>query len=1207
MQRLDSINPVAIPPCRLQDSKPGGLCTRKMPRPLGEESIHAQGTLLTKRTRYATTSCLNETSSHLRRGSVGGKGMFLDQMQRVGLSVPEFLCVTTEMVEAVEQHPLDIHHLTLCIPGIADELEQETCLAEIKTHINALPGASRDKRTNWLAGLSQFIASHDFYELIKDSEAARTIRSLDMPLPPVIVRSSGVNEDNFGDAQAGKYLSEVQEDKDVLRTCLKVMASGYQPGVCTTLQPMALIIQRCIDCRFGGVAMSYQSLQDDTIRIEYTAGQPRGAVAGLSDTRAHRIDIGRGTDQPEFTPGQVASRFILRKNRDGGYTEVKTSSFASDSEEQRLSDDSVAQLRKAVITLEDLLLCPVDVEFAIDHQDRLFLLQVRPITRLSGGMDFAMPTPDETLATGEGISEGFCTGTLWSATNQSADTMPEGAIVVARHGEPWMLEPEYLGRAAGFVFAAGGSNDHVAITLRQAGKPCLLAEYPAVTTGHGQQATLACGRFNATPEAFIVEGDLSAQLTQHRTASLASDAVKLPEVQASRDDLLPPEGTFERVDTGFCWLTGQNDRLLAFFAPGGGLDCLSRPVSLSMSGQRSAILAAAQTSIIQLVQGTEALLSGYQAFLQLAGHEKRQIKPLMDELPELISRFWVLKQTITSMLDSVDSSLNTNTVHPESPGRFQQWMATCQQLQSCLQQLHPGEAHLVQSIHDLIFALHNRFVDALGTVALVSGQGRRFVRGKITCVDHIPLGAEGLLRSSGLASIEQGQVRATLINMVDALIVNLHLGEHIATIELLENASGGRGRILRLKYTDKFADAEGGLETGKLKRMWFLARLLKATGVNKDAGDTKVRLNPAAGEITVECSQMASRESMQDAFDIVTVLLRKIRDFDFRLQQYPIFAADQWDFHMLAHRLDSDGSTEADRFAFNHCLFVEFFLHDMKKNGYYRFLSSQYQQFIDRAQQLRTFDSSYQELLMGDKTDQNLCRELLHHLLFFNTDIAVSLLEQTYNLQNKYFVLKPSHSYSLEYYFHPDQPLSDNEESLQRALLTHGIELASQSVRNDKNAVLPLLKKKGTNLAHVSETLRGDKDVVMVSVCQSGLALCYASPELRDDDEVVMAAITSYPGALFYASQRIRSDKRVVQRALKVNVLSLSGASKTLLGDREFMLSSIEHDAFAYNYCASELTADQTFRDAAIRCNPEVKKYLKHPPASDRQGRSTIL
>ena len=119
-----------------------------------------------------------------------------------------------------------------------------------------------------------------------------------------------------------------------------------------------------------------------------------------------------------------------------------------------------------------------------------------------------MPAPKDTLATGEGVSEGYCTCTRRSVRNQGA--------------EPCQREPSLwpgtenrgcwnLSRAAGFVFAEGGTNDHVAISLRQAGKPCLLAgeQYQALTTHHGQQATLACARFNGTPQAFIVEGDFS--------------------------------------------------------------------------------------------------------------------------------------------------------------------------------------------------------------------------------------------------------------------------------------------------------------------------------------------------------------------------------------------------------------------------------------------------------------------------------------------------------------------------------------------------------------------------------------------------------------------------------------------------------------------------------------------------------------------------
>ena len=1205
MERLDSINPIAMPPCQVQGSTTGRV--RKIKN--SHEHTHAQGAPLAKRTCYATASDLNKTSPHLRRESVGGKGMFLDKMQRNGLPVPEFQCVTTEMVQAIEQHAFDTHRLAPYIPGVMDELAPSTSLTNIKNHINTL--ANQDKRTGWLAGLSQFIASHDFYESVKESEAARNIRSLKTPPLPVIVRSSGINEDNYGDAQAGKYLSEVQGDKDVLRTCLKVLASGYRP--CTTLQPMALIIQHCIDCRYGGVAMSYQSLQDDRIRVEYTPGQPRGAVAGLSDTIAHSMLIVRGAGYPAFTVGQVSRRFALHKNDDGSYSEIETSHLGVDHERPQLSNNSVAQLRKAVLRLEDLLLCPVDLEFAIDHHDRLFLLQVRPITRLSGGMVFAMSKPEETLATGTEISEGYCTGTLWPATHLSADTMPDGAIVVARHGEPWMLEPEYLQRAGGFVFAAGGNNDHVAITLRQAGKPCLLAEYASVTGG--QQATLVCARLEGVPQAFLVAGDLSAQLTEHQTASSASEALTLPDVRSSRDDLRPPEGIFDQADTGFRWLTEQNARLLAFFATGGGLDCLANPMMLSMSAQRSELMATARVSINQLVQGAEALLYGYQAFLQPA---ERQVKPLLEELPGLITRFGALKQTITSTLDTITSYFNTEPA--DSPGRFRQWLVACQQLQSCLQELHPGQADQVLSVHDLIFAVHKRFVDALGTVASVSGQCRLTEKRNVTCIDYIPSGQQRLLRPSGKAIIEQLSARAkvTTINMVDALIVNLCLGNHIAIVELFENAEGAKGRTLRLKFSDCFCDPNG--EPSKLKRMWFLVQLLKAAGVNKEAGDMKVCINAVAGQMIVECPQMLSRHALQDAFETLVVLLNDIENADCFLGNSPLFVHDQWDFNKLAERLENTTSMTADRFAFNQCLFSDVFLNNERTSRYPKFLNNDYQHFIEGARRLVTFNGSHREMLtlMGDEISQHTRRQLLHHLLPLKAEIALPLLMQEYHLENEYFVLKPSCDYSLQFHIDPYQQLSSNLRERCQGILTEArLRFASPAVRNDKETMLSMVKKDGFFLKYVGEKikcdketmlsvvkkdgffleyvgekLRCDKEIVMAAVRETGSSLRFASPELQDDDEVVMAAITRQPSALRYASERIRSDRQLIQRLFKNNTGSLDYASKTLLNDPDFMLSLIKCHANAFFSRGNTLRSNRDFLAAAIQCNPEVKKYL---------------
>ena len=1184
MARCNNLSPWQDP-----GHKPSGPRKRKMPSQ--PENIHVQNSLSARRIRLSAATDLNETPPHLRQELVGDNGMFLGRMQEADLPIPQFQCVTTEMVQAIEQLPLDAHRLTPCIPGIADELAAKTSLADIKAHINALPAANRDKRTAWLSGLSKFIASDDFYELVNDSQAAGQIKSLKMPLPPLIVRSSGVND-------TWAYSSEVQGDEDVLRTCFRVMASGYRPSA--ALQPMALIIQHRVNCRYSGVAVSYQSFQDDTIRVEYTPGQPKGAVVELPRSDAYQIQISRGTDQPQFTPGLISHCFILaqkgNKNEVFAATEIRTP--ATGSEGHRLSDVLVVELGKTVIKLENLLLHPVDLEFAIDHQGRLFLLQVRPFIQLSSGVEFAMPTPGCTVATGEGVSEGYCTGTIWSAGNKGAEPLPEEAIIVARHGEPWMLKPEYLDRAAGFVFAAGGKSDPVAITLRQAGKPCLLAgkQYQAVATRHDQQATLVCARFYGTPQAFIVAGDLSAQLTQRRTASSASDAVKLPEAQAPRDDLLPPEGTFDRIDTGFRWLTEQNARLLAFFAPGMGLDCLSSPLALSMSAQRSEILAAARVSINRLVRGAEALINGYKAFFQPAvpygGMWIYQVK-----FSELIQRFNALKETITSKLDTITFDLN-NTRPAEFPVSFRQWITTCQELQSCLQALNPAKADEFQSVHELIFLLHRYSVVALTSVTRALDQDRLTIdKEHITCFDYTPPGEEGLLRPCDTVSVEKLRSKAVLINMADALIVHLYLEGHITVIELLENADGGKGRTLRLSFSDQFHFADGSDAPGKLKRMWLLVQLLKATGIDKN--DMHVRINAVTGTMIVECIRMSSRQTMQDAFAALISLLEGTANLTNHLKKTTIFTDEHWNFSKLEYLLDSTGSTQADRFAFNECLFSIACRNTRQKPCYYRFLNSHHQQFFDHVQLIVQFTGSYQDMLtlVGDKIDQNTRREILHHLLLSKPSAATLLLEHEYNLQNEYFILKPSYSYGLQFHLHPGlysgQPLSDSDKkSIESLVQIHDIKLASQAIRSDKDIVLLRLKENGLDLDYVSETLKRDKEVVMTAIYQSGFSLYYASPELQDNDEIVLAAINQYPKALRFAGERLRSDKSFIQSVLKINAKYIQHASLKLLNDREFMLSCIEYDSLAYTCCGSKLKDDPSFINEAIRRNRNVKEFV---------------
>ena len=1165
--------------------------------------------------RICRVSLDSADSSPTSREQLGGKGMFLQRMVEIGLPVPPFKCATTKVVNALEQHPLNTVRIARNLPEIELKLKAETSLAEIKQHLQTLPPSEQAKRDKWLAGLTQFVASDDFYEQVKDSQAARDIRALRAqlgePSTPVIVRSSGINEDNYGDAQAGKYLSEVQGEDDVLRTCLNVMASSYRPEVCAggAPQPMALILQQCIDCQYGGVAMSYQSLQDDTIRVEYTSGQPKGAVAGLYGTTPHRIDIPTqgGADCAQYFPGTVSSHFVLRKNStNSGYTETEIGDVGtqSDGDRQRLTYDQISSITWMVRLLEERLWCPTEIEFGIDHLGQVFVLQVRPITRLPGGMDFAMPppAPEETLASGIGVSEGYCTGPLWLANkqgltnSQAVDTMPEGVIVVAQHGEEWMLEPDVLKRAAGFVFATGGTNDHVAITLRQAEKPCLLAgdQYQALATHNDEQATLAYARFNGTSGAFVVTGDLTGRLASHRCLSSAISGVPSAQAAVSPDDFSPPEGTFSQVATAYRWLTDQNTRLLALFAPGGGLDCLANPIKLSMSAQRAEIMAVTQDNVNLLIHGAQAMLDGYQVFLQLAGDScSRELKSLQHELAQLIPRFETLKQNIKPVLESVALPMKAGEEVQVSTRRFRPWIENCHELHRCLQKFCPCMANRVQSVHDLIYVLHRGFVKALAPVTLASGQGKVSQSRGTTYFDYTsPECAAGLLSPSCKTAIEKLNFPVTVASMDDALIVNLHLGNHQSLIELLEQAEGVKRRTLRLTFSDLFSRPDGSDNPGALKRMWFLAQLFKEIELDKNAGGMKLSCNAEAGKITVECPKMISREAMHEAFEKLVSVLSELRDVDINLVETSLFEEDKWSFNLLAQRLGSDFS-EADRLAFEQCLFSLAYK-DSRTFYYYKLLDKHFQQFIDYAGQLSKAGDNPREMLMSGEIGEETSHKLLNHLFILKPAIATPILEHMYpHLQNQYFVTKPFWSNHPKFLIEPGRPLSEDKEKVKSVLLECGLKYASQQVRNDKDLVLPIIAAHPDDLKYVSEELKNDKDVVLAAVRQKGGLLGHAGWEAKDNVEVVMAAIANNTDALEFASERVRGVKSVIEMAVTDSIYYLKFASERLLRDRDFLLKLIKDDHRAYTYASRWLKHSRKFNDAAIKVNPMVSEYVK--------------
>ena len=165
-----------------------------------------------------TYQAVNIQQSIPTRDTVGGKGFFLHIMKEDGLPVPEFVCIDVSVGEAIEQIEIPKQMIEPYFAG-----EKYNNIAQIK---DALHHKTADERETVLNKCHQLLKSEDFYQLIAHSTLAANIREFYYQLNPdvscyyipVIVRSSGVAEDSYGDAQAGKYDSMVKGSEDIVQT-----------------------------------------------------------------------------------------------------------------------------------------------------------------------------------------------------------------------------------------------------------------------------------------------------------------------------------------------------------------------------------------------------------------------------------------------------------------------------------------------------------------------------------------------------------------------------------------------------------------------------------------------------------------------------------------------------------------------------------------------------------------------------------------------------------------------------------------------------------------------------------------------------------------------------------------------------------------------------------------------------------------------------
>lgn len=303
------------------------------------------------------------------RPAVGGKGGSLGELTRAGIAVPPGFVVRTTAFERFLR-----------------ALEQE---APVRQPVEALDHDELDGITVLSQRLRARLEGAPLPdELQAEIVAAHAELCGDRCDGPLAVRSSATMEDSEDASFAGLqdtylWVMGVQATLNSVRSC---WASLYSvPSIAYRRKhrmpedsvAMAVVVQQMVDARTAGVMFTRSPLTGDrsVITIEATWGLGSAVVSG--EVTPDRFVIGKITG--EISVRSISDKHVRHQpSAGGGIAETETP--AELRRAPCLSDDELATLRDIGRSVERHYGRPQDIEWAIDREGKVLLLQSRPET-----------------------------------------------------------------------------------------------------------------------------------------------------------------------------------------------------------------------------------------------------------------------------------------------------------------------------------------------------------------------------------------------------------------------------------------------------------------------------------------------------------------------------------------------------------------------------------------------------------------------------------------------------------------------------------------------------------------------------------------------------------------------------------------------------------------------------------------------------------
>jgi pyruvate,water dikinase len=297
---------------------------------------------------------------------IGGKAANLWQLRQVGQDVPPFYTLTA----AAFQH-------VMALEGI-DQATQALVAIDNEPEIIAAAAKIRDAIANCdlPPELQHQVRNH--HENVFAAEEY------------VAVRSSALDEDSAEKSFAGMHDSFlfVRGEREILRAIRHVWASAFneravvyrlRSGLPLGEIAVAVVVQKMINAARSGVIFTCNpgtnSVHQVVVSSLYGVGE--GLVSAGLEADTFTVEKESLEISSEIVPKR--EQFVLNAEQGGLKREDVPEALQVESS---LNDDEVRDVVRVAIRVEQHFGRPQDIEFCFDHQNRLLLLQSRPVTNI---------------------------------------------------------------------------------------------------------------------------------------------------------------------------------------------------------------------------------------------------------------------------------------------------------------------------------------------------------------------------------------------------------------------------------------------------------------------------------------------------------------------------------------------------------------------------------------------------------------------------------------------------------------------------------------------------------------------------------------------------------------------------------------------------------------------------------------------------------